>query len=133
MQQYRDVTLSVDIMKVTGVPFLMTISKHIKFGSSDRLFNMKNETILDHFKAIVGAYSLRGFRVTIVLADGQFETMRSDIADLHAHLHIVARDEHVAEIERFIRTIKERIRADWAINWSVPAVLCVLYVSQTDI
>ena len=31
MQQYKNVTLLVDIMKVTGIPFLMTISRHIKF------------------------------------------------------------------------------------------------------
>ena len=29
MQQYRDVTLSVDIMKVNNIPFFMTIYKHI--------------------------------------------------------------------------------------------------------
>ena len=113
MQQYRDVTLSVDIMKVTGIPFLMTISKHIKLGSGGRLTDMKNETMLKHFKSIIGAYSIRGFRVKIVLADNQFESMRGDIADLHADLVIVSADEHVPDIERFIRTIKERVRADW--------------------
>ena len=113
MQQYRDVTLSTDIMKVMGIPFLMSISKHIKFGSGGRLLDMKNETILKHFKAIIGAYSIRGFRVKIVIADGQFESLRGDIADLGADLIIVARDEHVHDIERFIRTIKERVRADW--------------------
>ena len=113
MQKYRDVTLSVDVMKVTGIPFLMSISRHIKFGSSGKLDTMKNEHILQHFKAIVSAYAIRGFRVTIMLADGQFESMRGDIANLHVHLHIVARDEHVPEIERYIRTIKERTRASY--------------------
>ncbi|MFN9902563.1 MAG: hypothetical protein ACK55Z_28035, partial [bacterium] len=74
MEHYRNVTLSVDIMKVTGLPFLMSVSKHIKFGSAGMLRDMKNETILKHFKAIIGAYAIRGFKVTIVLADNQFES-----------------------------------------------------------
>ena len=82
MQQYKEVTLSVDIMKVTGIPFLMTISRHIKFGSVGKLDNMKNSHMIKHFKAVIGAYAARGFRVTIILADNQFESMRGDIADL---------------------------------------------------
>ena len=44
MQQYKNVTLSVDIMKVAGIPFLMTISRNIKFGSAGKLDNMKLDT-----------------------------------------------------------------------------------------
>ena len=113
LQQYRDVTLSVDIMKVTGIPFLMTISRHIKFGSAGRLDTMKNSHIIKHFKALIGTYVTRGFRVTIILADNQFESMRGDLADLHATLHITSRDEHVPEVERYNRTIKERVRGNY--------------------
>ena len=72
MQQYKDVTLSADIMKVTEMLFLMTISRHIKFGSAGKLDSMKNSHITKHFKAIIGTYVTRGFRVTIILADNQF-------------------------------------------------------------
>ena len=113
MQQYKDVTLSADLMKVTGIPFLMTVSRHIKFGSAGKLDTMKNGHIIKHFKAIIGAYVTRGFRVTIILADNQFETMRGELADLHATLHINSRDEHVPEIERYNRTIKERVRGNY--------------------
>ena len=37
MQQYKEVTLSADVMKITGIPFLMTISKRIKFGTAGKL------------------------------------------------------------------------------------------------
>ena len=115
MQHYRDITLCVDVMKVATVPFLMTICKHIKFGSAGRLLDMTNETIIKHFKKIVGAYSIRGFKVTIMIGDGQFESMRGEICDLGVHLHVVANNDHVPDNERFIRTIKERVRCDWAI------------------
>ena len=90
MQQYKNVILSVDIMKVTGIPFLMTISRHIKFGSAGKLDNMKTGHILKHFKAPIGAYVTRGFKVTIMLVDNQFEPMRGDFTDLHVQLHITS-------------------------------------------
>ena len=77
-------------MKVAGIPFLVTISRHITFGSAGKLDNMKNNHILKHFKALIGVYVTRGFKVTIMLADNQFEPMRGNLADLHAELHITS-------------------------------------------
>ena len=96
-------------MKVTGIPFLMTISRHLKFGSAGKLDNMENITILKHFKVVVEVYAIRGFEVSIILADNQFESMRGAIADMGVLINIVSRDEHVPEIERYNCTIKERV------------------------
>ena len=76
---------------------------------------MKTSHIIRHFKAVVGVYASRGFRVHVIIADNQFESMCGDIADLHAVLHVTARDEHAPEIERFQRTIKERVRAQHSV------------------
>eukprot|EP00804_Cyclotella_cryptica_P027563 CCRYP_007501-RA/>CCRYP_007501-RA protein AED:0.35 eAED:-0.96 QI:0/-1/0/1/-1/1/1/0/333 len=106
MTQYKNVTLSADVMKVNGIPFLMTISRHIKFGSAGKLDNMSNPTILSHFKVVMGVYASRGFRVAVILADNQFESMRGELVDLGAVINVVSRDEHVPKIERYNRTIK---------------------------
>ena len=37
MQKYHHVTLSVDLMFIAKIPFLMTISRHIKFGTAGKL------------------------------------------------------------------------------------------------
>ncbi len=79
MQQYRHITISVDVMKVNSIPFFMTISKHIKFGSAGKLYTMDDKMILRHFKGILGLYAIRGFKVTIIMADNQFESMRGDM------------------------------------------------------
>ena len=42
--------------------------------------------------------------------NGEFEAMRGDLADLGIALYKTARDEHVGDIERFIRTLKECMR-----------------------
>ena len=90
MQQYKNVTLSVDIMKVVGIPFLVTIPRHITFGSAGKLDNMQNSHILKHCKALIGAYITRGFKVIIMRAYDQFGPMCGDLADLHVKLHITS-------------------------------------------
>jgi hypothetical protein len=133
MQEYRDVTLSIDVMKVNGVPFLNTISQHIKFGSAGKLDNLKNFTIIKHLQVIFGVYTVRGFRVTIILADNQFESMRGDIANLGAIVNVVSRDEHVPEIERYNRTIKDRVRSQYTMlpfKYVPPIVIIELVYSQ---
>ena len=110
-QQYKNVTLTADVMYVAKIPFLLTISKHIKLGSAGKLDSMDNSQFIKHFKTIIGTYMTRGFKVTLLLADNQFEPMRNELANLHVQLSVCANDEHVPEIERYIRTIKDRTRA----------------------
>ena len=108
----QNVTLSADTMKVTGIPFLMTSSWHIKFGSAGKLDNIETATIVKHFKMVAGVYTNRGFKVTIILADNLFESMQGAIADVGALINVVSRvDKHVPEIKLFNRTIKEQVRA----------------------
>ena len=40
----------------------------------------------------------RGFQVTLVLADNQFESMRGELADLGILLNMISADEHVQEM-----------------------------------
>ena len=133
MQKYRDVTLSIDVMKINGIPFFNTISRHIRFGSAGKLDNLKDSTIISHLRVIMGVYTVRGFRVTIILADNQFESMRGEIAALGAIINVVSRDEHVPEIERYNRTIKERVRAEYNVlpfTFIPPALLVELVYTQ---
>ncbi|KAL7482627.1 hypothetical protein ACHAW6_008295 [Cyclotella cf. meneghiniana] len=96
MEKNQDITLSIDVMKVNGIPFFNKISQHIKFGSACKLDDMKNVTILKHLKAIM------------------FESTQEGIADLGAIVNIVSQDEHVPEIERYNRTIKENVRPEYS-------------------
>jgi hypothetical protein len=110
MRCYKDVTIACDIMFVNKLPFFMTISRHIKFGTAKMIKSAKSATLIAAIKQVRGAYLKRGFNITHILADGQFEPLRGDVANLGITLNIVSRDEHVPEIERYIRTVKERTR-----------------------
>ena len=45
--------------------------------------------------------------------DGQFENLRADVADMQIVLNTTSNDEHVPDIERHIRTMKERVRSTY--------------------
>jgi hypothetical protein len=111
MNCYKQVTMAGDIMKINKIPFMMTISRHIKFGTNEKLENMKKETLVQCIRNIRAVYSMRlGFKITHILMDGQFETLRGDLAEMQITLNTVSNDKHVPEIERYFRTVKERVR-----------------------
>ena len=133
MQQYGHITLSTDIMKVNGIPFFMTISKHLKFGSAGKLDSMEHSMILKHFRLVMGVYAIQGFKVTIIMADNQFESMRGEFANTGAIINMVSRDEHIPKIGRNNRTIKEHVQAGYNIlpfNHMPPILIIELVYSQ---
>ena len=110
MERYRDVTIAGDVMFVNRIPFFMSISRHIKFGTAEMITTQKADTLMTAIKHVKSAYLQRGFKITHLLLDRQFELLRGDAAGIGITLNIVSRDEHVPEAERYIRTVKERTR-----------------------
>ena len=114
--KYRDITLCIDIMFVNKIPFLMTISRSIKFGTSEMIHRRDATQILRAINNVKAIYRKRGFRVIRVHADNEFESLRGDLLADPQHpvdLNTASNDEHVPEIERYIRTVKERARCVW--------------------
>ena len=112
MEHYQNVTLAADIMTVNQhICFFMSVSRNIQFGTGEHITNMAVPTLVKSVKQIQQLYMQRGFRITEVLMDGQFEPTRGDLAVMGILLNTVLADEHVPEVERYIRTIKERVRS----------------------
>ena len=113
MSRYQKVVLAGDIMFVNKLPFFMTISRHIKFSTAELLVNRHIETIFSATKRVHQHYLKRGFKITSLLMDGEFdiEGYRGDLSTIGITLNAVAANEHVPEIERHIRVIKERARS----------------------
>jgi hypothetical protein len=109
MERYRDMTLCIDIMYVNKIAFLVTsISRGIKFSTVETLKD--HQTIMTAIRHGVGLYSQRGFRVSTAQTENEFEAMRAHRMDSKVQLNVVSNSEHVPEIERHIRTVKERTR-----------------------
>ena len=105
----KQVTLAVAIMHVNGIPFLVSLSTKLQFGTSERLSSTDGLTLKTALGRIFKLYEHRSFHVSELRADGEFECLRYELPAGTA-TNICGADEHVPEIERHIRTIKERCR-----------------------
>ena len=105
------IKLYVDIFYVNGLCFLHTKSKDINFITIHHLHNRKHSRLLKLLKHVIAKYITRGFTITDIFADNEFDHDDFHHLALPANLHICAQNEHVPIIERSIRTVKERARA----------------------
>ena len=105
--------LSVDVLHVNQIPFLVSVSKNIHYGTIKALDSMKIPIMEDEIKCVNRMYEVRGFHVKYILVDIQFKAIK-DRGQLTACVNVVAKGEHVPEIEHFNRVIKERTRCYYA-------------------
>ena len=110
---HREVYLTVDLFFVNKIIFFLTLSRKIDYTSVTHLSSRKIAKIFKAFKALYKFYLQRGFRITEVHADNEFAPLEALIADMPRgpRLNVTSADEHVPEIERRIRVVKERARA----------------------
>jgi len=125
LKEHRDVILAIDIFYVNKLPFLFTKSRGIQFYTAQRLANRKVKTVRSKLGAIIQLYHKRGFHVSDVVADIEFEPLRDAVAKAGCHLDVVAKGVHVPDGERGIRTVKERCRSVFSqmAHKSVPSIV----------
>ena len=56
LEKHGDVTLAVDIMYMNEIPFVMTTSRAIHFGTAELIKNEKISTIMIALKQVIEAY-----------------------------------------------------------------------------
>ena len=113
LETHRDVTLCFDIFFVDGLAFVGTVARSLHFLTVEYI---KSHTILTHvfpcLKKVHNMYKAHGFKITMTHADEEFTSLQHPLLKLDKiELNIAATNEHVPEIERAIRTIKERNRS----------------------
>ena len=113
IKAHKDVILCFDIMFVNKIPFMITVSINIRFGTTERLTTRQADQAGKALVNVIKLYRQRGFRVQECRGDGEFEPLRAILADAGSQLNIAAEDEHVPQVERYIRTLKERTRATY--------------------
>jgi hypothetical protein len=74
---FQGAVLAIDIMFVNKIPFLVTISKGLRFGMSEVLKNRHVHTVAKATKNVLRLYRRRGFRVTECKADMEFEPVQN--------------------------------------------------------
>ena len=111
LKHYQKVTLCVDIMYVNRVVMLVSISRSIKFVTIEVIPNNKSTMLMKGIKAILQIYQRNGFSVEVALMDGEFGHLCGEIASMGVTLNKTLWDEHMGDIGRFIRTVKEWTQA----------------------
>ena len=109
LKHHRNVTLCADFFFVQGLPFFHNISRAIGFRTAHPVLDRAKSTILRRLRDVIGRYQARGLTICDVHADSELECVRDSL--LPIEMNIVPADCHVGEVERSIRTIKERLRS----------------------
>ena len=81
------------------------------FSTGSMIKNRKVENIADRITQVHKLYLQRGFNITYMHTDCEFEPLRKEMTALGINLNCVSKKKHVPTIERFIRTVKERVRS----------------------
>ena len=102
MDVHHSVTLAIDVMFINKVAFLITTSQNLKFGTVEAISNHQINTIIAKLKSVCQIYHHRGFRVTVILGDPEFEPIQATFPQLNC----CAADEYVPDIEHYIWTVK---------------------------
>jgi hypothetical protein len=56
VEKYRNVIISVDLMFVNRIPFLVSISRNIKFGTAEMVVNQQSDTLMKALRQVCAVY-----------------------------------------------------------------------------
>ena len=108
---HSNIELCVDIMYIQNIMFLVTISKRIKYTTIDPIPSRRKSDMLNAFDNVFRIYNTAEFQIKMIHADPEFKIFKDDFADIDIELNCASAQEHVPDVERAIRTIKERYRS----------------------
>jgi hypothetical protein len=78
-------------------------------GTVEFISDRQTKTIAAALKRVIGIYKQQGFRVATIEADPEFRPLEAEVRNMEFNL--CAQNEHVPDIERYIRTVKDRVRS----------------------
>jgi hypothetical protein len=104
LDMHRLVTLMVDVM-VNGVPFLVSVACRLNLVTVEYIPLCTAKYLAKCIQRMMDLYSRGGFMVGMVLMDNEFKKLRNLVPILA--INTTAAKEHVPEVERKIRLIKE--------------------------
>ena len=122
---HKFVTLTADVMFVSGIPFMVTKSRGIKFYTGEFLPTREAVHPANCLRKVLYLYAKGGFIVNVCLMDREFEAVKKHLPLVE--INTTAAREHVPEIESGIRRIKEKTRAyesEWEYLY-IPTLLLI--------
>jgi hypothetical protein len=102
---YSRVVIGIDVLYLNKIPFLVTTSRNLHFGTFEELPDRKIQTVGKALCQVIDKYSCQGCTICVINADCEFAPLQG----IHPHLSysFTSQNEHVPEVESCIRTIKD--------------------------
>ena len=82
-------------MFVNKIPFVATISRHIKFTTVEAIQKRTKLKLSESIKNAIAMYTQRGFKVEHALLDREFVPLRTELLNMGIHANFATRNEHV--------------------------------------
>jgi hypothetical protein len=108
VDMHKYVTLVADVMFVNGLPVLVTSSRGISLVTIEYLPSRTAKRLALTLERVIKVYTRGGFVVQTMMMDMEFQKLVDLLPNVT--INTMAAREHVGEIERKIRVIKERAR-----------------------
>ena len=110
--ELKKVTMALDIFYVERMPFLTSISRKLMFTTGKAIKNRKHDEVMAAIVEVASFYKMHGHQIEFIMSDNEFGPLKEKIRKaVGAELNLAAPDEHVPEVERNIRVIKDRLRS----------------------
>jgi len=110
LKLHRNVVLCVDVLYINKMLILRIISRRVFFTVQFQDSLVMVNDVTPYLIVVISMYTQREFVIKHVFADGKLSPLREPLILLGITLNITAANEHVPEIERGIRFLKERTR-----------------------
>jgi hypothetical protein len=108
LERCQLVTLAVYVMFGNGVPFLVSVARGLNLVTAEFTPSRTAKQLTAGITRMIDLYACRGFQVGTVLMDNEFEKHQNLVSILA--INTTTAKEHVPEVERKIRLIKEQGR-----------------------
>ena len=109
LDRHHDLVVSIDIFFINKIPFLLTTSHNLHFGTVEAIPSRQVDTVLKAIKRMLSIYHTRGFRGQTIPADPEFQPLDGLIPGVS--FNFCAQGEHIPDIERYVCTVKDRVRS----------------------
>ena len=90
-ERHQDNTLFIDIMFINNAPFLVTTSQGIHFRTVEALTDKNVPTIEKKLQYVFQIFHHRGFQISTLMADIEFEAFRP----WYPMLNLFVKGEHI--------------------------------------
>ena len=111
IRENEAIDLAIDLIFINRVVLMTAIDRTVKYRSVVPLENQTKNELYRGLDVILRLYNKAGFKIGRIFCDNEFRVIMDPVADeMDAEMIYSAPDQHVPDIERNNRVLKERFR-----------------------